>query len=57
MSQPDPGPSPAARDVRHELAKVARQYREAHGRDASGPELVLLLARKYCPARLRRGER
>ena len=57
MSQPDPPLSPAAADVRHERADLAREYREAHGRDASGPELVLLLARKYCPVRLKRGER
>ena len=44
--------SPAAVDVRHELDQLARQYPEA-----SGPELVLMLARRYIPVRLKRGER
>ena len=51
MSQPDPL-SPAALDVRHELEELAREYPEA-----SGPELVLMLARRYIPVRLKRGER
>ena len=49
--QPDPL-SPAAVDVRHELEDIARQYP-----DARPPELVLRLARRYIPARLRRGDR
>lgn len=52
---PPEAPAPlsdAARDVRHELEALARDHP-----DASGPELVLMLARSYCPARLRKGER
>ena len=49
--------SEAARDVHRELEQVAVQYREQHGRDACQVELVLLLARRYIPARLKRGER
>jgi hypothetical protein len=54
---PDPPLSPAARDVRAEVAKLARDYRKDRGRDATGPELVLLLARRYISARLKRGQR
>ena len=53
---PDPL-SPAALDVRHEVETLAREYREAEGRDATKPELVLELARRYIGPRLKRGER
>jgi hypothetical protein len=52
MSQPDPPLSPAALDVRHALEDLAREYPEA-----SAPALVLLLARRYIQARLKRRER
>ena len=44
--------SVAALDVRHELERLAGEHPEA-----SGPELAAMLARRYCPARLKRGER
>ena len=50
--QPEPPLSDAARDVTHEVEVLARQYP-----DATGPELALMLAQRYCPARLKRGER
>ena len=52
MQPPDPDLSPAARDVMHELAEIARQYP-----DASPPVLVLKLARRYIKPRLKWGER
>lgn len=51
-AQPDPPLSPAALDVRHALEDLARQYPEA-----SAPALVLALARKWIPARLKKRER
>ena len=52
-----PGLSDAARDLSHDIARLDRQYRDEHGREPSGPELVLALARRYITARLKRGER
>jgi hypothetical protein len=49
---PDPSLSDAARDVTHEVEVLALEYPEA-----SGPELVLILARRYIRPRLKRGER
>lgn len=52
--RPDPrdGLSPAALDVRHALEDLARQHPEA-----SAPSLVLALARKWIPARLKKRAR
>ena len=44
--------SPAALNVRDELERIARQHP-----DETGPELVLRLARAYCPIRLKPKER
>lgn len=49
--QPDPSLSPAALDVMAELESLAREHPEA-----SGPDLAAMLARRWCPARLRRRE-
>jgi len=51
--QPDPAHlSQAALDVRHELDQLARENPHA-----SAPSLVLLLAWRYIPARLKRPRR
>ena len=50
----DYGLSEDAKDVREALERIARQYREEHGWDATAPKLVLLLMRWYAPARLKR---
>lgn len=53
MSAPDPDLSTAALDVRHEVARLDREYREEHGRPASGPELARLLLAAYAPRKKR----
>lgn len=52
MSAGSGGLSPAALDVRHALEDLARQHPEA-----SAPSLVLALARKWIPARLKKRAR
>jgi len=48
----DEGLSPAALSVRDALEKIAREHP-----GETGPELVLRLARAYCPVRLKPKER
>lgn len=50
MMHPEPLSADAVA-VAHELADLAREYP-----DASGPELVAMLAKRWCPARLKKGE-
>ena len=51
--QPPDSLSPAARDIRLEVARLDRDYRDEHGRAPSGPELARLLHARYVIPRKR----